>query len=62
LESPIFQKYGALDWKAFLTTDSSGKSVFTLDSKGIKKVRLLIEGLNTDGQLLVWEQVIEIGK
>jgi hypothetical protein len=62
LESPIFQKYGALDWKAFLTTDSNGKSLFKLDSKGFKKVRLLIEGLNTDGQLLLWEQVIEIGK
>jgi hypothetical protein len=60
LESPIFQKYGALDWKAFLTTDSSGKSVFTLDSKGIKKVRLLIEGVGTNGHIIFWEQVVQI--
>lgn len=60
LESPIFQKYGALDWKAFLTTDSSGKSVFTLDGKGFRKVRLRIEGLSSNGEVVSWEQTLEV--
>jgi len=60
LDSPIFQKYGTLDWKAFLTTDTTGKSVFTLDSKGIKKVKLLIEGLSNEGNVISWVEEIEI--
>ncbi len=60
LDSPVFQKYGALDWKAFLTTDTTGKSVFTLDSKGIKKVKLLIEGLSNEGNVISWVEEIEI--
>lgn len=60
LENPVFQKYGALDWKAFLTTDNTGKLVFTLDNKGMKRVRLFIEGVSTNGRIISWEQEIQI--
>ena len=60
LDSPVFQKYGALDWKAFLTTDPTGKSVFTLAHKGFKNVKLIIEGVSSDGRIISWEQKIEI--
>ncbi len=60
LDSPIFQKYGTLDWKAFLTTNNTGKSVFTLDNKGLKRVRLFIEGVSTKGRIISWEQDIQI--
>lgn len=59
LENLVFQKYGTLDWKAFLTTDSSGKSVFTLDGKGLKKVRLHIEGISANGRIISWEQTLK---
>lgn len=60
LDSPIFQKYGALDWKTLLTTDNKGKVVFTLDSKGFKKIKLFVQGVSKNGQTLSWVQTLEV--
>ncbi|MDP2061028.1 MAG: hypothetical protein Q8J97_14895, partial [Flavobacteriaceae bacterium] len=60
LDSPIFQKYGTLDWKASLSTDTDGKSTFVLNNKGLKKVKLLIEGLSNQGKVISWVEEIEV--
>lgn len=60
LDSPIFLKYGTLDWKASLKTDLNGQSTFVLNNKGLKKVKLLIEGLNNEGNVISWVEEIEI--
>lgn len=60
LDNPVFQKYGALDWKAFLTTDDNGKSVITLRNRGFKNVKLFIEGVSMDGKVISWIQDIQI--
>jgi hypothetical protein len=60
LDSPVFQKYGTLDWKTSLSTDTDGKSIFVMNNKGLKKVKLFIEGLNNQGKIISWVEEIEV--
>lgn len=60
LDNPVFQKYGTLDWKTSLSTDTDGKSIFVMNNKGLKKVKLFIEGLNNQGKIISWVEEIEV--
>lgn len=61
-DDKLFQDYGAIAWKPNLVLDASGKTNFTIFNSGQPGVRLFIEGMNSEGQLISESIDIDTGE
>jgi len=47
-----FQKFGTIDWKPFVTTNENGEFTFTIPNFYQKSVKIIIEGMSADGEMI----------
>ena len=58
--SSIYKSYGAIDWKANVSIDSSGPTTITLPTKSQKKISIYVEGMSSDGSLVSFKKGITL--
>lgn len=55
-----FNTYGTIDWKQNIFTDQEGNFKFSIPNLYQNKVKIVIEGINNDGQLISASQIIDV--
>ncbi len=58
--SPIFKRYGAIDWKANVSIGSSAPTKITVPTKNQRGIRIYVEGMSTDGSLVSFTKRISL--
>ncbi|MDC6405183.1 MULTISPECIES: hypothetical protein [Maribacter] len=59
--SSIYKSYGAIDWRANVSIDSSGPTTITVPIKNQKKIMIYVEGMSSDGSLVSFKKRITLG-
>jgi len=55
-----FQKFGTIDWKPFVPTDENGNFTFTIPNFYQKSIKIIIEGMNADGEMISEIKTLQI--
>lgn len=55
-----FDNFGIIQWLPVLSSDESGQFIFEIPSYNIPKVKLILEGMTTEGKLFHEEKIIEL--
>ena len=58
--SSIYKRYGAIDWKANVSIGSKIPTSITVPTKNQRKIRVYVEGMNTDGSLISFTKRITL--
>ncbi|KGO88912.1 hypothetical protein [Flavobacterium suncheonense] len=57
---PGFQNYGTIQWLPKVLTDSDGTFTFSIPNFNQEKVKIILEGIDSDGQILSETKIIEV--
>lgn len=55
-----FKSYGTIDWKQNIITDENGNFIFSIPNLYQSNVKIIIEGINNEGQLISTTNLVEI--
>ncbi|MEM8510112.1 MAG: hypothetical protein AAF717_19925 [Bacteroidota bacterium] len=58
--SPVFQNFGALDWKANINVGDEFPTLVTVPLKEQEQIRLFIEGMTANGTLIAEDHLINL--